>query len=47
MLLTLAIMLRPLVGPAELKAAIVAGLGVPISFWLGKHLARTALRRVV
>jgi hypothetical protein len=33
--------------PAEGKAALVAGLGVPVCFWLGRHLTRTGLRRIV
>jgi peptidoglycan/LPS O-acetylase OafA/YrhL len=39
-LLTLAITIRPLPWPAEPKAGLVAILGVPASFWLGKHLVR-------
>jgi hypothetical protein len=46
-LLTLAMVLRPMSWPAEGKAAVVAGLGVPVCFWLGRHLTRTGLRRIV
>jgi peptidoglycan/LPS O-acetylase OafA/YrhL len=46
-LLTLAMVLRPMAWPAEGKAAVVAGLGVPVCFWLGRHLTGTGLRRIV
>jgi peptidoglycan/LPS O-acetylase OafA/YrhL len=46
-LLTLAMVLRPMSWAAEGKAAVVAGLGVPICFWLGRHLTGTGLRRIV
>ena len=47
MLLILAIALRPVPWPAEAKAALVAVLGVPASFWLAARLVRTRLRRVL
>lgn len=45
-LLTLAIAARPLAVPAEIKAILVAGIGVPASFWLAWLLVRTRLGRV-
>lgn len=47
-LIGLAIALRPVVAPAEVKAPVVAALGVAGCFWLGSLLVRkTALGRVL
>jgi hypothetical protein len=46
-LLTLAITLRPVPWPAEAKAVLVAMVGVPASFWLGRLLVRTRMRQAV
>ncbi|SDZ52657.1 Acyltransferase family protein [Asanoa ishikariensis] len=45
-LLTLAIMLRPFDLPAEAKAIAVAGIGIPVCFWLAwKLIERTPVGR--
>jgi hypothetical protein len=47
-LLVLAIALRPVAVPAEVKALVVGGLGVPLCFWLGWFLvSRTPVGRTV
>jgi hypothetical protein len=46
-LLTLAIMLRPVLWPAEAKAAAVGALGILASFWPSSRLMRTVLRRIL
>jgi hypothetical protein len=46
-LLTLAIAFRTVPWPAEAKAVVIAMLGVPASFWLGRRLVRTGLRQVL
>jgi peptidoglycan/LPS O-acetylase OafA/YrhL len=44
-LLTLSIALRPVPWPAEAKAVLVAMVGLPASFWLGRRLVRTRMRQ--
>jgi hypothetical protein len=46
-LLTLAIAFRTVPWPVEAKAAVIAMLGVPASFWLGRRLLRTGARQVL
>jgi hypothetical protein len=45
-LLTLSIALRRVPWPAEAKAALVAVVGVPASFWLANRLVRSRMRQV-
>jgi hypothetical protein len=45
-LLTLEIVARRLPWPAEAKAALVAGIGVPACFALAALLSRSRLRRI-